>query len=54
LDGLAMGDVGIFTDNWSTFTAILGIFLWSFGKFCVNLVYFSPFWYIIPRKIWQP
>jgi hypothetical protein len=25
--------------------------LWSFG---VNLVYFCPFWYVAPRKIWQP
>jgi hypothetical protein len=22
--------------------------------FCGNLVYFPPFWYILPRKIWQP
>jgi hypothetical protein len=24
------------------------------GIFCGNLVYFPPFWYIVPRKIWQP
>jgi hypothetical protein len=36
--------------------------LWSFGLFCGQLVYFmviyvlyfSPFWYVLPRKIWQP
>jgi hypothetical protein len=25
--------------------------LWSF---CSHLIYFSPFWYAVPRKIWQP
>jgi hypothetical protein len=24
------------------------------GLFCGTLVYFSPFWYVVPRKIWQP
>jgi hypothetical protein len=38
----------------------IGIFLeipdilWTFGIFCDNLVYFSPFWHVVPRKIWQP
>jgi hypothetical protein len=22
--------------------------------FCGHLLYFSPFWHIVPRKIWQP
>jgi hypothetical protein len=35
------------------FTAIGNILL-SFGTFGGNLVYFSPFWYFGPRKIWQP
>jgi hypothetical protein len=26
--------------------------LWTFGIFCGNLIYYSPFWYIVPRKIW--
>jgi hypothetical protein len=26
----------------------------TFGKFCGNLVYFFPFWCVVPRKIWQP
>jgi hypothetical protein len=25
-----------------------------FGVFYGYLVYFSPFWYVVPRKIWQP
>jgi hypothetical protein len=28
--------------------------LWLFGIFFGYLVYFSPFWYCVPRKIWQP
>jgi hypothetical protein len=28
--------------------------LWPFGTFCIHLVHFSPFWYHLPRKIWQP
>jgi hypothetical protein len=39
-----------------TIRFILGPFaniLWPFGIFCGHLVYFSPFWYFVPRKIWQ-
>jgi hypothetical protein len=35
------------------FTAI-GNILWTFDIICGNLVYFSPFWFFGPRKIWQP
>jgi hypothetical protein len=28
--------------------------LWRFGIVRGNLVYFFPFWYFVPRKIWQP
>jgi hypothetical protein len=28
--------------------------LWSFGNFSPVLVIFLPFWYIVPRQIWQP
>jgi hypothetical protein len=28
--------------------------LWPLGIFYGYLVCFSPFWYVIPRKIWQP
>jgi hypothetical protein len=30
------------------------IFCGHFGIFYGHLVYFSPFWYVGPRKIWQP
>jgi hypothetical protein len=26
----------------------------QFGKFCGHLIYYSPFWYVLPGKIWQP
>jgi hypothetical protein len=48
-----MENVGIFYVNLVYFTAIGNIF-WTFGIFCDNLVYFPPFWYVVPRKIWQP
>jgi hypothetical protein len=47
------GKVGIFYVYLVYFTAI-GNILWPFGIFCGHLVYFSPFWYIVKRKIWQP
>jgi hypothetical protein len=28
--------------------------LWTFDVVLGILVYFSPFWYFVPRKIWQP
>jgi hypothetical protein len=28
--------------------------LWPFGIFSTVLGYFHPFWYVMPRKIWQP
>jgi hypothetical protein len=33
----------------------IGSILWSFLTFCGHLVFngLSPFWYIVPRKIWQ-
>jgi hypothetical protein len=34
------------------FKAVLYIF-WPFGILGGNLVYFSSFWYVVP-KIWQP
>jgi hypothetical protein len=41
-----MEDVGIVYVLWVYFTDIWYI-LWLFGIF-------SPFWYVVPRKIWQP
>jgi hypothetical protein len=53
LDGLAIKDLGIFYVHLACFTAICHIFL-TFGIFPGYLVYFSPSWYIVARKIWQP
>jgi hypothetical protein len=53
LVGLAIENLGIFYEHLVYFTAILTI-LWPFGIFCGHLVNFSPFWYVVPRKIWQP
>jgi hypothetical protein len=47
------GNLGKIIDHLVYFTAIANI-LWSFGIFSGHLVYFSPFWYLVPRKIWQP
>jgi hypothetical protein len=49
-----MGDVCIFYGHWFYFTAIWHI-LWPFGRFCGHFgIMISPFWYVVPRKIWQP
>jgi hypothetical protein len=45
--------VGIFYGHMVYFMAI-GNILWPFGTFHGQLVYFPPFWYVAPRKIWQP
>jgi hypothetical protein len=47
LEVLAMEDSGIFYDHFVYFIALLYI-IWSFG------IGISPFWYIVPIKIWQP
>jgi hypothetical protein len=43
-----------FMTIWSMYFMAIGNISWPFGIFCSSLVYFSPFWYIGPRKIWQP
>jgi hypothetical protein len=48
-----MDNLGIFYDHLVYFTAI-GNILFPFCIFCGDFVYFSPFWYFGPRKIWQP
>jgi hypothetical protein len=54
LEGLAMSDVGIFYDHFVYFSAKWHI-LWRFGTFGGGHLYiFFRFWYIVPRKIWQP
>jgi hypothetical protein len=53
-----MENLGIFYDHLVYFTIFwpFGLFyyFWPFGIYCGNLVYFPPFWYFVPRKIWQP
>jgi hypothetical protein len=46
-------NVDIFFGHLEYFAGIWEM-LWPFGKFCVRLVHFSGFWYLVPRKIWQP
>jgi hypothetical protein len=45
-----MKGVGTFMANLSILRPN-GIFYGHFGTFCGHLVYF---WYVVPRKIWQP
>jgi hypothetical protein len=52
-EGLEMEDVGIFYVRLVYIAAIL-YNLWTFGMFYGYLIYFSPFWYVALRKIWQP
>jgi hypothetical protein len=40
-----------FTALWSVLRSFGIHILWSFGKFWYI---FSPFWYVVQRKIWQP
>jgi hypothetical protein len=47
-----MEEVGIFIDILSILRPI-GIFYGPLVIFCGNLVYFYPFWYVVPWKIWQ-
>jgi hypothetical protein len=39
---------------WYIFHGYLVYTLWLSVKFYDHLVYFSPFWYVVPIKIWQP
>jgi hypothetical protein len=48
-----MEDVGILYGHLVHFTVFCYILL-TFGIVCGNLVCFPPFWYFVPRKIWQP
>jgi hypothetical protein len=43
-----------FMDTWSILRSFGIHILWTFGIVRGNLVYFPPFWYFVPRKIWQP
>jgi hypothetical protein len=41
-----MEDVGIFLERWST--------LWQFGIFVGHFGILFLFWYVVPKKTWQP
>jgi hypothetical protein len=52
MEGLSMEDVGIFGPFFIFYSQMfyfmaIGYILWSSGIFL-------PFWYAVPRKIWQP
>jgi hypothetical protein len=46
-------DSKLFYGYFVYFSAIPYI-LWPFGMFCGYFGNFSPFWYNVPMKIWQP
>jgi hypothetical protein len=48
-----MEDVVIFCGHLVHLTVFCYIF-WTFGIVRGILEYFFPFWYFVPRKIWQP
>jgi hypothetical protein len=39
---------------WSNFRPFGIHIIWLFGIFCDHFGMFSPFWYIVPKTIWQP
>jgi hypothetical protein len=53
LGRLRWENVDIFYDRLEYFMYIRDV-LGPFETFCVHLVNFSPFWYHVPRQIWQP
>jgi hypothetical protein len=49
-----MQDVGILYGHLVYFTAIWSIlYIWYISCLLGYFVQFFPFWYIVPRKIWQ-
>jgi hypothetical protein len=52
LEGLAMEDVVFFGHFF--YVGTLRPYDSFYCHFCGRLVIFSPFWYFVPRKIWQP
>jgi hypothetical protein len=53
LEGLGMKFFGIFRDH-SVHSVFIWYMLWPFGIFCCRFGVFYAFWYLAPRKIWQP
>jgi hypothetical protein len=54
LEGLAMEDVGTFYRFWSILRPFDILYVHSVYFVAMCMVYFSSFWYIVLRKIWQP
>jgi hypothetical protein len=46
--------LGHFIAIWSTYLTVIWYIMRLFGIFHGKLLYFFPFWYVVPRKIWQP
>jgi hypothetical protein len=53
LEGLGMENFGTFYGHLVLFEDIRYILL-PRVTFCGPLVHFTPFWSVVPRKIWQP
>jgi hypothetical protein len=53
IEGLGMKNFDLFCCSLEYFTALWYI-LWQFGTLLGNLVYFYPFWNVLPIQIWQP
>jgi hypothetical protein len=49
MEVLGMENIGIFYAHFEYNISIRNS-LWSFG----NFMEIFPFWYVVPRKIWQP
>jgi hypothetical protein len=49
-----MENVGIFNAHLVRLAAIYVVFLWPFWFILWSFGTFSPFWYVVPREIWQP
>jgi hypothetical protein len=43
-----------FMGTWSILRSFVVFYGHLFGTARGNLAYFFPFWYFVPRKIWQP
>jgi hypothetical protein len=50
-----MGNVGtVDMEIWNILLPFGILYIRTFGNFMVTWYIFSPFWYIVLRKIWQP
>jgi hypothetical protein len=47
------GKYGVFYGH-LIFSVPFWYILWTVGTFCSHFDVFSAFWFVVPRKIWQP